>query len=97
MSVSPEDVEHIARLARLAVPAEELPALTAQLDRIVTFVAQLASVPADTTPMRLGNSAAPLREDVVQPAGLAAAPETLAPEFAQGFFVVPRLGALEEP
>lgn len=98
MSVTPKDVEHVARLAELAVEPGELPALTAQLDRIVAFVAQLAALEPTAGPDRFvpGPEAAPLREDLVRPAHLARSPAQLAPEFIDGFFVVPRFGAMED-
>ena len=37
-----------------------------------------------------------LRPDVVERADLARPPAAFAPEFIDGFFVVPRLGAMEE-
>jgi aspartyl-tRNA(Asn)/glutamyl-tRNA(Gln) amidotransferase subunit C len=95
--VSPEEVRRIAALAELAVPQEELPALTAQLDRIVEFVSRLSALPPGSPAVRIGNAETPLREDVVRPARLAAGPASNAPEFAEGFFLVPRLGAMEEP
>jgi aspartyl-tRNA(Asn)/glutamyl-tRNA(Gln) amidotransferase subunit C len=98
MSVSPADVERIASLAELAVSPEELPELTAQLDRIIGFVAQL-SASGDTAPegdVQTGLLETPLREDVVIPAALVRGPAEIAPEFVEGFFVVPKLGAMEE-
>jgi aspartyl/glutamyl-tRNA(Asn/Gln) amidotransferase C subunit len=96
VSVSPDEVRRIAALAQLAVAPAELPALTAQLDRIVGFVAQLGALPAAAPAVRIGNPETPLRDDVVRPSGLAAPPGAIAPEFVQGFFVVPRLEAMEE-
>jgi aspartyl-tRNA(Asn)/glutamyl-tRNA(Gln) amidotransferase subunit C len=99
MSVTRKDVEHVARLAELAVEPNELADLTAQLDRIVGFVAALnQSEPGGSGEERFipGPSETPLREDVVRPANLAIPPAQLAPEFIEGFFVVPRLGAMEE-
>jgi aspartyl/glutamyl-tRNA(Asn/Gln) amidotransferase C subunit len=98
VSVPREEVERIAGLAALALDPAELPELTGQMDRIVAFVARLA----ETVPREDAGSAArtpvetPLREDVVLPADLARRPAELAPEFVDGFFVVPRLGAMEE-
>lgn len=99
MSVTRNDVEQVARLAELAVEPAELPALTEQLDRIVGFVAQLGELGdlEGAGTYLAGPEASPLRPDVVQPAGLARPPAELAPEFIEGFFVVPRLGAMEEP
>ena len=98
MSVPREEVERIAGLAALALDPAELPELTAQMDRIVAFVARLAEAEslqdlpnAAETPL-----SSPLREDVVLPADLARSPAELAPEFVDGFFVVPRRGAMEE-
>ena len=98
MSVTRNDVEHVARLAELAVEPSELADLTAQLDRIVGFVATLSQVEATGSAERFipGPSQTPLREDLVRPANLAIPPARLAPEFVEGFFVVPRLGAMEE-
>ena len=97
MSVRKEDVEHMANLAELAVEPSELPALTEQMDRIVGFVAQLGELGAieGMAAHVAGPEATPLRPDVVVPARLALPPAALAPEFIDGFFVVPRLGAME--
>lgn len=98
MSVTAKEVDHIARLAELAVEPAELPALTEQLDRIVGFVAQLAELGKlhDAGRYLAGPAATPLRRDEVRPAALARQPAEFAPEFIDGFFVVPRLGAMEE-
>ena len=97
MSVTAKDVAHIAKLAELAVDPDELAALTEQLDRIVGFVAQLAELGGEAgAPYVAGPDRTPLREDVVERADLARPPAALAPEFVDGFFVVPRLGTMEE-
>ena len=44
MSISEDDVLKVARLAKLHVAAENLPALSGQLSRIVDMVEQLESV-----------------------------------------------------
>ncbi|HLG06064.1 MAG TPA: Asp-tRNA(Asn)/Glu-tRNA(Gln) amidotransferase subunit GatC [Gemmatimonadales bacterium] len=99
MSVTPEDVRYVAKLAELAVEDSELTELTAQMDRIVSFVAQLESLGDPTRVERYvaGPDATTLRGDVARPAGLVRTPAEFAPEFVEGFFVVPRLGAMEEP
>ena len=99
MSVSRADVERMAALAQLAVAPDELPELTAQMDRIVGFVARLEQLDARSGDgvAPIGPAGTPLREDVVMPADLARSPAELAPEFLDGFFVVPKLGAMEEP
>jgi aspartyl-tRNA(Asn)/glutamyl-tRNA(Gln) amidotransferase subunit C len=99
MSVTAKDVQHVARLAELAVADADLPALTAQMDRIVSFVAQLPELPDSEAAgsFLAGPAQTPLRPDEVRPGGLARPPESFAPEFVDGFFVVPKLGAMEEP
>jgi aspartyl-tRNA(Asn)/glutamyl-tRNA(Gln) amidotransferase subunit C len=97
MSIGRKDVLHVARLAELDVPEADLPRLVEQLGSIVAFVDQLSEVPAgeEAPPFLAGPASVPLRPDVVRPAPLARPPAELAPEFRHGFFVVPRLGAME--
>lgn len=98
MSLTPEQVERVARLAELHVRPEDLPALAEQIARIVDYVGQLGEVGAEeeAPPFVAGPAVTPLREDVVRPQPLARGPEAFAPEFRDGLFVVPRLGHLEE-
>ena len=98
MSIGKDEVIHVAKLAELAVSEAELPKLVDQLSRIVDFVAELNEVPADESapPFQPGPAMTPLREDVVAPVPLARGPAQIAPVFIDGFFVVPRLGAMEE-
>ncbi|MEO8200613.1 MAG: Asp-tRNA(Asn)/Glu-tRNA(Gln) amidotransferase subunit GatC [Gemmatimonadota bacterium] len=98
MSIGREEVVHVAKLAELAVSEAELPRLVDQLSRIVDFVAELNEVPADDSvpPFQAGAETTPLRADVVAPIPLARGPAQMAPAFIDGFFVVPRLGAMEE-
>lgn len=98
MSIGKDEVIHVARLAELSVTEAELPKLVEQLSRIVDFVAELNQVPADTSapPFQAGPSKTPLREDVVAPVPLERAPAEIAPAFVDGFFVVPKLGTMEE-
>jgi len=99
VSVTGKEVLHVAALAELAVEEAELPALTEQLNRIVGFVAQLNELGDLDGAGRYvaGPEATPLRPDLVAPADLVRPPAELAPEFVDGFFVVPKLGVLEEP
>ncbi|HEX6615734.1 MAG TPA: Asp-tRNA(Asn)/Glu-tRNA(Gln) amidotransferase subunit GatC [Gemmatimonadales bacterium] len=99
MSIGRDEVLHVARLAELAVDEADLDRLVEQLNRIVDYVAQLESAPADAGAERLlpGPPAARLREDVPGPVPLARPPAAFAPEFAEGFFLVPRHGAMEGP
>ena len=98
MSIGPKEVLHAAKLAEIAVAEEELPRLVEQLGRIVEYVEQLREVPAgeQAEPYLGGPQQAGLREDVVAPVPLAHPVAGMAPEFADGFFLVPRHEAMEE-
>ena len=98
MSIGRQEVLHVAKLAELAVDDRELPRLVEQLGRIVEYVAQLGEVPSGEEALAFlaGPEAVTLREDEVRPVPLFRPPSAMAPEFTQGFFVVPRLGAMEE-
>lgn len=97
MSIGREEVAHVARLAELAVRDEDMDRLVEQLNRIVEFVAQLDRVPADGAIEAFlpGPPQVKLREDVPGSVPLARPPADMAPEFADGFFLVPRHGAME--
>jgi aspartyl/glutamyl-tRNA(Asn/Gln) amidotransferase C subunit len=98
MSIGPDQVLHVARLAEIGVDEADVPKLVEQLSRIVGYVEQLSELPdAPADPFIAGPDAALLREDVVRPVSLTRDPGQLAPEFRDGFFLVPRHGAMEEP
>ena len=98
MSVSREDVLKIAQLAELEVDEEALPVLAEQMSRILDYVAQISGVPASETvkPFIPGPDAVRFRADEVKPIPLAFGPDTFAPAFKEGFFLVPKLGQFEE-
>ena len=98
MRITSEDVLKIARLAELAVDEAEVERLTTQLDAIVGYVAQLDALPAEPGAEGFHPGPAELawRVDEVRPQPLAIPPSELAPEFRNGFFVVPRLTGMEE-
>ncbi len=96
MKIGPETVRHVARLAELAVADGDVDLLATQLESIVDFVEQLGAVdaPPGTALVNVGPATLALREDVVAPIPMTRSAADLAPEFAQGFFVVPRLGGM---
>ena len=98
MNIGADGVLHVAKLAEIGVAEHELAKLVEQFNRIVDYVAQLDDVPfsAKPEPFLAGPAATPLREDVVRPIPLARPPAAFAPEFADGFFLVPRHGAMED-
>jgi aspartyl-tRNA(Asn)/glutamyl-tRNA(Gln) amidotransferase subunit C len=98
MSIGLDEVLHVAKLAELAVRENELRRLVDQMNRIVDYVATLDEVPGDRTadPFLAGPHSVALREDVEGAVPLARPPAAIAPEFRDGFFLVPRHGAMED-
>lgn len=93
MAVTPDDVMHIAQLARLAVSAERVPALVRELNGILGHMEALRKV--DTTGVGpttgIGDQGLALREDAGPPIPLERPLEGFAPAMRDGFLVVPRL------
>jgi aspartyl-tRNA(Asn)/glutamyl-tRNA(Gln) amidotransferase subunit C len=88
--VSPEVVRHVAALARLRVPDEELPGLTHQLARILSYIDQLKEIREE--PRRPPEFAAtPLREDTPASGSGQKALEVNSPRLPHGYGAVPRV------
>jgi aspartyl-tRNA(Asn)/glutamyl-tRNA(Gln) amidotransferase subunit C len=93
MKIERREVEQVARLARLALPPEEISALTGQLDAILGYVAKLDEL--DTSGILPTAHAVPMenafRADVVTPSlGVDAALQS-APERSDSCFRVPKV------
>jgi aspartyl-tRNA(Asn)/glutamyl-tRNA(Gln) amidotransferase subunit C len=90
------EVEHVARLARLALDADEMERMRSQLDAILGYVEQLRRVNTDGVEptahvLPLVNV---LRDDEVRPSYPVEAMLANAPDAQEGQFRVPRI--LEE-
>lgn len=98
MSIGRDDVLKVAHLAELKVAEAEVAPLVKQLGGIVDFVAQLgkADLPADTPEFTHGPARVALREDRVAPVPLERSAERMAPDWQDGFYVVPRLAHQED-
>lgn len=98
MAVTPDDVRHVAGLARLGMPEHALAAYVEQLNGILAHVDVLQGVNTDALRGTSAGAEAgmPLRDDVVAPVPLAIARERFAPKMAEGFFLVPRLATHED-
>ncbi len=96
LSISPEEVERIARLASLAVDEASIPELTRQIGDILQYVARLEGLEPDDTSVafRPGPASAPLRADVITPIPMIFSPREMAPDFERGLYIVPRVGGL---
>ena len=93
MSISREEVAHLARLSRLAVTEQELDSFAGQLDVILTSVASVGEVAADDIPPT--THAVPLvnvfREDAARPCLTQQQALSGAPAAEGGRFRVPRI------
>lgn len=97
MSVSPEEVARIATLARLQLTPDEVRGMSQQLSSILGHMDALSKVDAGGAPAvaSVTDMPAPVRRDVIAPDVLARDAADGAPDWREGFFVVPRLAALD--
>lgn len=96
MSVTRADVMAVAALARLRLEPDEVDRLTTELNEILAHVAELEAVDVSGVDagMVAAEGAAPLRADAVT-SEAAVDPAAIAPQWQEGFFLVPRLPALD--
>jgi aspartyl-tRNA(Asn)/glutamyl-tRNA(Gln) amidotransferase subunit C len=93
MSIDIETARRVAKLARIKVEDDALPALADEFSAILGFIEQLNEVDVDgvepmtsVTPMRLKR-----REDVVTDGNQADKVLSNAPDAREGFFAVPKV------
>ena len=93
MSVSPEQVRHIAKLARIAMSDDELDRLLPELNNILGWVEQLGEVDTDgVEPLAtVIDQKLRLRDDVVTEGNIRDEVLANAPEAQHGFFAVPKV------
>ena len=93
MSIDESTAARVAKLARIKVEPEALPALAQEFNTILGFIEQLGEVDIEgvepmtsVTPQRLKR-----REDVVTDGDQQAAVLKNAPDAREGFFAVPKV------
>jgi aspartyl/glutamyl-tRNA(Asn/Gln) amidotransferase C subunit len=97
MAVTPEEVRRAAALARLPLRDVEVERMTVELGSILEHLRALGGAEAGdlegfaVAPVEAG----PFRDDSTPADLLHRSPDMLAPAWADGFFVVPRLPALD--
>ena len=93
VSLSKDQVEHIAHLARLTLAADEIDEVTDKLSRIVDFVDQLQAAPtSDVIPMAHPlNQSQRLRADEVTETNERDRIQANAPSVEDGYYVVPKV------
>lgn len=99
MSVTPEDVRHVARLARLGLEEAELPQVVDQLNGILEHmdVLQQVQVPDNVGDWQQVAQGVDVhrRDDGLPSDSLEREREAFAPAMRDGFFLVPRLATHE--
>ena len=97
MALSPDEVRHVARLARLALTDDEVAELAPQLSAILGYAEHVGDFAADdvepTTPPFAPTDV--FRADEARPSLSAAEVLAGAPEVEDGRFAVPRIVAEE--
>ena len=93
MSVSTEQVRHIAKLARIAMSDEEIERLAPELNNILGWVEQLGEVDTyGVEPLTaVIDQKLRLRDDVVTEGNIRDDILANAPEAQHGFFAVPKV------
>jgi aspartyl-tRNA(Asn)/glutamyl-tRNA(Gln) amidotransferase subunit C len=93
MSVSPEQVRHIAKLARIGMTDAEIDALVPELNNILGWIEQLGEVDTDgVEPLTaVIDQKLRLRDDVVDDGNIRDQILANAPEAQHGFFAVPKV------
>jgi len=93
MSVSNEQVRHIAKLARIGMGDAEIEALVPELNNILGWVEQLGEVDTDgVEPLTaVIEKKLRLRDDVVNDGNIRDDVLANAPEAQHGFFAVPKV------
>jgi aspartyl-tRNA(Asn)/glutamyl-tRNA(Gln) amidotransferase subunit C len=91
VSVSRDDVRHIASLARLDALVRELNGILAHMDVLQQVESAGAAQAAEA-----GRAGMTLRPDVEGPVPLARTREEFAPKTRDGFFLVPRLATHDD-
>ena len=93
MAVDAATVRKVARLARIAVPEENLEPMAREISGILQWIEQLGEVDTDgVEPMTSAVAMTlPLREDVVSDGDCVDKVVLNAPKTADGFFIVPKV------
>ncbi len=94
--IDKETVLKVAELARLQLTEEEIELFSEQLKDILDFVNTMNEVDTENVePFVLESETTPMREDEVGPTLPRKEIEKNAPQFEDGYFVVPRIFTTE--
>lgn len=98
MSISLEEVWHIAALARIGIDVAQATEIAAELSSILEHMEDLSRAAIESREVVGGETvrAMPLRPDTGPAIPLDRVPNDFAPAFRDGFFLVPRLSTHED-
>jgi aspartyl-tRNA(Asn)/glutamyl-tRNA(Gln) amidotransferase subunit C len=96
VSVSLDEVRHIAVLARLGITADGAQRAARELSSILDHMQVLSRVDEEGSPDSDTETGMTLRPDAGPPIPLLRAPAFFAPAMRDGFFLVPRLETHED-
>ncbi len=93
MSITPEEIAHLAHLAKLKTDQETSAFYAVQLTRILALIEQMNQINTeDIEPMsHPQDMALRLREDIVTKTDHREAYQTIAPEAEAGLYLVPKV------
>lgn len=91
--INDDEVVAIARLARITIDNDEIPAFANDLNKIIDFIAQMNSVDTqDIAPLAHPlEPTAPVRHDEVTEVDQREAFQAVAPHTAEGLYLVPKV------
>jgi aspartyl-tRNA(Asn)/glutamyl-tRNA(Gln) amidotransferase subunit C len=95
MSITRSELEWVTGLARLQLSDEEAENLARDCRSILDYFEAIRELDvANTVPEGALERPTPTRKDIVDPDPLERPPRKIAPDWRDGFFVLPRLAAL---
>lgn len=91
-NIGKDEIDSLAALARLSLPADERDTFVGQLDAIVDYLAKLQEVDVDGVPEYVAPlpDSTPLRDDIASEPSAAAAILAGCPQTRDGLVIVPR-------
>ena len=96
MTIDRTTIERVMKLARLELDHAEIERLTRDCQAILGYFEVIRELDLDSvSPAGELERAAPLREDRIDADPLERPVEAMAPEWRDGFFVLPRLAAMD--
>ena len=91
MKITRDETRRIADLARLEFDDTSLDRMAGEMTKILEYIEQLKDVDTDAGDGAVASSATPFRDDEVQASLDRRLVEENAPEWRDGFFVVPKV------